>query len=126
MLHKILVKAFRNIGALLFRCSLLPFKCCNFKVLELSINKKILSKQSSVTHLFISFAFAIKQSFRVMMFQMVASCLSLFKLDTTSTVDFAFRSGDRSKSRSFVPTIKSYGFSLKGNFKSTTPKKYIK
>ena len=96
MLDKTLGKVFGNIGVpLLFRCSLLPFKCCGFRALEWSINKKFLSKQSSVKHLFTSFAFAMKRSFRVMTFEMVTSCLSLFKLDTTSTIDFAIRSGDR-------------------------------
>ena len=67
MLDKTLVKVFCNIGVpLLFRCSSLPFKCCDFKVLECSINKKFLSKQSSVKHLFTSFAFVMKQSFRTM------------------------------------------------------------
>ena len=36
----------------------------------------------------------MKRSFRVMMFEMVTSCLSVFKLDATSTIDFAIRSGD--------------------------------
>ena len=72
MLDKALVKVFCNIGVpLLFRCSLLPFKCCGLRVLEWSINKKFLSKQSSVKHLFTSSDFAMKRSFRVMMFEMV-------------------------------------------------------
>ena len=122
MMHKTFVKVFCNISVpLLFRCSLLPFKCCDFRVLEWSINKIFLSKQSSVKHLFTSFAFAMKRSFRVMMFEMVTSCLSVFKLDATSTIDFAIRSGDRSESRSFVPTwrTKWSGFSLKDGFKQS-------
>ena len=44
-LNKTLVKLFCNIVVpLLFSCSLLPFKCCDFKVLEWSINKKFLIK----------------------------------------------------------------------------------
>ena len=79
MLDKTLVKVFCNIAVpLRFRCSLLPFKRCDFKVLEWSINKKFLSKQSSVKHLFTSFAFAMKRSFRVIMFEMVTPCLSIF------------------------------------------------
>ena len=116
MLDKILVKVFCNVGVpLLFRCSLLPFKCFDFKILEWSVNKTFLSKQSSVKHLFTSFAFAIKRSFRVMMFEMVTSRLSVFKLGATSTIDFVTRFGDRSESRSFVPTwrTKWSGFFLK-------------
>ena len=105
ILDKTLVKVFSNIGVrLLFRCSLLPFKCCDFKILEWAINKKFLSKHSSVKDLFTSFTFAMKRSFRVMMFEMVTSCLSVFKLNTASTIDIAIRSGDRSESRSFVRT----------------------
>ena len=97
MLDETLVKVFCNISVpLLFRCSLLRFKYCDLKVLQWSINKKFLSKQSSVKHLFTSFAFAMKRSFRVTMFEMVTSCLTVFKLDATSTIDFAIRSGDRS------------------------------
>ena len=45
MLDKTLVKVFCNIGVpLLFRCSLLRFNCCDFNILEWSINKKLLSK----------------------------------------------------------------------------------
>ena len=114
MLDKTSLKVFCNIGApLLLRCSLLPFKCCNCKVLECSINKTFLSKQSSVKHLFTSFAFAMKGLFPVMMFEMVTPCLSVFKLDATSTIDFAIRSGDRSESRSFVPTWRTSAMQAK-------------
>ena len=66
MPDKTLVKVFCNIGVpLLFRCSLLPCKCLDFKVLEWTISEKSHSKQSSVKHLFTSFAFAMKQSFGV-------------------------------------------------------------
>ena len=105
MIDKTLVKVFCNIGVtLLFRCSLLPFKCCDFKVYEWSISKRFLSKQSSVKHFFTSFAFVMKRLFRVMVFEMVTSCLSVFKLDARSTIDFAIRSGDWLESKSFVPT----------------------
>ena len=61
ILDKTLVKVFCNIGVpLLFRCSILPFKCCDFKILEWAINKKFLPKHSSVQDLFTSFAFAMK------------------------------------------------------------------
>ena len=105
MLDKTFVKVFCDIGLpFFFRCSLLLFKCYLFKFLEWSINKNFLSKQSLVKYLFTLFAFAMKQSFRVMMFEMVTSCLSVFKLDSTSATDSAIRSGGRLESRSFVPT----------------------
>ena len=90
------------------------------QVLKWSINKNFLSKQSSIKHLFTSFAFAMKRSFRFMMFEMATSCLSVFKLDATSSIDFAIKSGDRSESRSFVPIerTKWSGFSLFRNFPS--------
>ena len=90
------------------------------QVLKWSINKNFLSKQSSVKHLFTSFAFAMERSFRFMMFEMATSCLSVFKLDATSSIDFAIKSGDRSESRSFVPIerTKWSGFSLFRNFPS--------
>ena len=122
ILDKTLVKVFCicNIGIpLLFRRSLLSFKCCDFKILEWPTNKKVFSKQSSIKRLFASFAFPMKRSFRVMILKMVTSCLSVSKLDATSTIDFAVGSGDRSESSSFVPTwrTKWSGFSLKASFK---------
>ena len=122
MLDKTFVKVFCNIGVrLLFKCSLLPFKCSNFKFLERSINKTFLLVQISVKHLFTSFFFAIKQPFHVKMFEMVTPCLSLSKLCATSAIYFAIRPGDRSKLRSFVPMeiIKWSGFSFKVGFKLT-------
>ena len=89
-----------------------------FQSLGWLIHKKFLSKQSSVKHLFTSFT-SMKRLFHVMIFEMVISCLSVFKLDALSTIDFAIRSGYLSESRSFVPTwrTKWYGYSLKDDFK---------
>ena len=54
MLDNTLVKVFCNIGVLLlFRCSLHPFKCYDFKVLQWSINEKFLSKQFSETFVYL-------------------------------------------------------------------------
>ena len=75
-MFKTLLKLSCNISVPpLLRCSLLSFKSWHFKVLDRSINKKLFQKKILVKHLFTSFAFGIKQSLCVMMFELVISCL---------------------------------------------------
>ena len=129
------MKVFCNIGIpLLFGDSLLPFKCCDFKDLEWSINKKFLLKRSSVKHLFTSFPVDTGRKLNVfvrsihvlclwglflpwngsfVLWCLEQTCLTIFKLDATSNIDFAIRSGDRWEPRYLYRHEEHLGFPLK-------------